>query len=1452
MSIVNEKVLSSNTSHLGKIGKSSELEYLKTNEIDKENIDVNNLDNLITCSSVSRNTQMDSNMSQKSGMEQNLSASTTSSGSEKWIPNTSRSMELDAEQNYYNEICMNENDLANNKYDNSISKDKYINKNNEHNSRVVESDKASVNPCTNENDALEKSKIIESNHNRLNELSLEYSQILNQIYGKKKNENKSKYNLNLNSELLNGEIVDSEILNKQMVASEILKKNIVRCKISQNKFIDDTINDIISQINDENSMYSDLQNIKHLKNNVENDIPIDAASSNKHALLNLHMNNTITNYNGDIETDGVINNVRRNGNAGKEIRGKNMNLNKIQDIKEKDDFINNLDNKGSQKNENRNKNNKEKLARQKNNSEMKKSNQIYKNCSKMKKNENTKELNLSNKNYTNYSSVDSSDCCSEYPKCNCYSINNFYQSWKASKKNRNRIIDSDVDAIYPNKTNKNDSINNNRDKDKRRKKEQLNKTQESIKGSQNNRKKEIDGNKFRCNTSISNQNYINNLKISNINDHNNCEENENESPRNINELTNEEKEIIKQYINKYGPISINNNYELLMRDKSLAKNAMNTIFEPITSNKKNTSRISNQGSTKEIMDSISQNRDHSQLESSNFDNQQCRTNRNTGMYSNFIYEQLSKPINIPNKTDGAKERSNTKKSVGFNTKKSGEFKDRSNTNKRVGVKERSNVNKRVVFKDINDNETMYNSKMDSRYCQNGSNGRNILPYDPKMNIKNKYYKGTNQRDMEYMRDENYDNFSRYRNEIYNNQYDDCNGITSIMNNNQFINNSKSLKMQDIMNMNSKMGNVINGDDNILQNSNLDRNKLWADVVGNKGIKNIIQNSSSNMKDMFEFSNGSNKMRDYDISLKSVQGNNNYVNAETNDDRQSDEINNYLMNGGNNLQQKGMHMSFTNQNQNQNMSNLCNGIDANYDAENFENGKSQNKNIKNTNRKGGKLKKSKSFGGTIKKGGNVFNLDLESYRIKKTPLCIYSVRDICNNYKLSKKHIKYTASYEVAVDCDCTIHHSIQCVKDYVGFLKEVHLKKKKKNEENKYKLKGKRNSKGQKQNKNVEKENESNKDAEKNDTKNSKVSKVSKPNIKVEENKMGSNQKVFIKKEKLSDSENEKKNEKENEKENAKINIKVNVKENIKKERVENAGNQIKKENNKPNEIQKRDEKDEENEENEENDDDDEEEEDDYEDDYDDDDDDDEDDDDEDEDDENNIYNLSQCNNILYNINKIWHPGFNRPLGDVGRKLILKEIREHHHRDPKKTTDLLLERGLDYGKVRFMRVNELYHYMYALDSFEYAIKISLEFGSNIRMSTISNRVDHSSLCLNLKSGYSFCLICCSQRPNIYGLYSNINLMQHMLLLKSSYKYLNKFARKTNLPKKDKLARAMRKTMEKNRNGNNKKIVLYNQYGVKNENSDIRNNEKDKNSECSSDFLDDNMESEISEYESYSS
>ncbi|SCN63407.1 conserved Plasmodium protein, unknown function [Plasmodium chabaudi adami] len=1403
MSVINGQVLNPNADHSGKIGAPSDLVYLKKNEIDRDSI--NGIDNLTPYSSVPMNAKINSNVNTESAMQQDLCTSTISSGLDKCIPNTSISMGLNGAPNYYNEVYMNENNLANNKFDSLISKDNYTNKemennylsnmnngspenmlnnqnyNNGYENGIIEPGQPFSNPCINRNEVLEQSGMANYNNNCTNEQS----------------EEDQKCDINLNSEILNGEIVDSEILNKQMVASEILKNNMLRCNNAQNQFIGDASNNIVPQINDENGYLN--PEISMGINGQQNGIPVNIASGNEHILLNSHLNATNM-FNTDTRTDcngvmgalGTIANV--SGNAENQIGGTNEELNKMQDIKEKD----------AQQNENGNKNDETEFGRQKNNSKTKKANNRR---SKIVKTENMSELN---------SSVDS-------PR----------KASKIRKKNGNHMMGSSTDAVGSNKAYGTDSGGSTRVKEEiedRTGNGNLDRTRESIESSQGSSDKEIDGRTLGCNTPIPNdncnmennknsQNF--NMSIPNINDQNKSMHN-----------TNGEKGFtnMNPYIHNYGSPTMNNSSELLMRDKGLSNNASNTVFEAINKDNKNTFQNSEKGNNIGMMNQVCQGREHPQFGLPNFDASNGGIDRRANIYPHFIYEKLSKPISIPMPDELKKN-------------------------------------------NVNGNERMYNGEMNPGYCPENSNGGNMFPYNGKMNIKNNYYKNPNQINMECMGGNNFKEFPGYRNEMFNNGYDGCNGMPPMMNNNLFVNNAPPFGMQDIMNMNNNMGNIINGDDNILHNGN----KLWADAVVNNGIANLMHNNSPNMNNMFEYPMGSNfpncenmgsnklvgmgnknhlsvsnNMGEYDMSTKSMQTSSNYISTDTNEDRQFDEINQFLMNNENNLHPNQMYMNFNN-NQNPNMPNMCNGMDPNYDAtnagnfENAENPKTQNKNSKNANgtRKGGKYKKAKSFGGTIKKGGTVFNLDLESYRIKKTPLCIYSVRDICNNYKLTKKHIKYTSSYEVAVDCDCTIHHSIQCVKNYVGFLKEEHLKKKKKNEQNKYGLRSKSNSKGRKQNKNSENGKESNKDAMKNDTQGGEAQKT----VIKEENQTDPDVKVSIKEEPVESESKQKdcndakesakvnikkdleENDKENEKDDAKETVKVTVKKDVeedakedaketaqvnvkkdadevvKKEPVEDKGVEVKKENcknneEKENEKGKENDKENGNENGNEKDDDD------------DDDDDDEDyeeegedkdenenenEEEEDGDGENEIYNLSQCNNILYNINKIWHPGFNRPLGDVGRKLVLKEIREHHHRDPKKTTDLLLERGLDYGKVRFMRVNELYHYMYALDSFEYAIKISLEFGSNIRMSTISNRVDHASLCLNLKSGYSYCLICCSQRPDIYGLYSSINLMQNMLLLQSSYKYLNKFARKTKLPKKDKLARAMRKNMEKKRN-----------------------------------------------------
>ncbi|KJP88733.1 hypothetical protein AK88_01614 [Plasmodium fragile] len=155
---------------------------------------------------------------------------------------------------------------------------------------------------------------------------------------------------------------------------------------------------------------------------------------------------------------------------------------------------------------------------------------------------------------------------------------------------------------------------------------------------------------------------------------------------------------------------------------------------------------------------------------------------------------------------------------------------------------------------------------------------------------------------------------------------------------------------------------------------------------------------------------------------------------------------------------------------------------------------------------------------------------------------------------------------------------------------------------------------------------------------------------------------------------------------------------------------------------------------------------------------------------------LPQCENVYYNVNKIWSSHFNRPLGDIGRKLILKEIRELHYKDAFKTTSLLTREGLDYGKVRFMKVSELYHYMYALGVFEYAVKISLEFGSNIRMSSVVTQGNYRNTCNNLNNGYNFCFICCScKNPSLSYIPLGFHLAQHRMYIKSYSTFVEEFA-----------------------------------------------------------------------------
>ncbi|ANQ10960.1 Uncharacterized protein PCOAH_00053470, partial [Plasmodium coatneyi] len=167
---------------------------------------------------------------------------------------------------------------------------------------------------------------------------------------------------------------------------------------------------------------------------------------------------------------------------------------------------------------------------------------------------------------------------------------------------------------------------------------------------------------------------------------------------------------------------------------------------------------------------------------------------------------------------------------------------------------------------------------------------------------------------------------------------------------------------------------------------------------------------------------------------------------------------------------------------------------------------------------------------------------------------------------------------------------------------------------------------------------------------------------------------------------------------------------------------------------------------------------------------------------------IRKCDNVYYNVNKIWSVNFNRPLGDIGRKLILKEIRELHYKDAAKTTSLLMREGLDYGKVRFMKVSELYHYMYALGVFEYAVKISLEFGSNIRMSSVVTQGNYRSTCNNLHNGYDFCFICCSHKnPSLSYFPVGFNMTEQRMHIRSYSTLVEEFAARCVVKRSDRPA-----------------------------------------------------------------
>ncbi|KAH8739222.1 hypothetical protein FG386_000698 [Cryptosporidium ryanae] len=85
--------------------------------------------------------------------------------------------------------------------------------------------------------------------------------------------------------------------------------------------------------------------------------------------------------------------------------------------------------------------------------------------------------------------------------------------------------------------------------------------------------------------------------------------------------------------------------------------------------------------------------------------------------------------------------------------------------------------------------------------------------------------------------------------------------------------------------------------------------------------------------------------------------------------------------------------------------------------------------------------------------------------------------------------------------------------------------------------------------------------------------------------------------------------------------------------------------------------------------------------------------------------------NLSEDLNSIkYYEGFKLPLGDLGRKMLLKKLREIHTQNPTKMEKALTDHGLSYTRIRFASVQQLFKISYVCDVFDYALSIHCEFG----------------------------------------------------------------------------------------------------------------------------------------------
>ncbi|PPS94846.1 Uncharacterized protein GY17_00001944 [Cryptosporidium hominis] len=90
---------------------------------------------------------------------------------------------------------------------------------------------------------------------------------------------------------------------------------------------------------------------------------------------------------------------------------------------------------------------------------------------------------------------------------------------------------------------------------------------------------------------------------------------------------------------------------------------------------------------------------------------------------------------------------------------------------------------------------------------------------------------------------------------------------------------------------------------------------------------------------------------------------------------------------------------------------------------------------------------------------------------------------------------------------------------------------------------------------------------------------------------------------------------------------------------------------------------------------------------------------------------FGSSSNISEDLNSVkYYEGFKLPLGDLGRKMLLKKLREIHTQNPTKMEKALTDHGLSYTRIRFASVQQLFKISYVCDVFDYALSIHCEFG----------------------------------------------------------------------------------------------------------------------------------------------